>query len=239
MSLLRNQIAIALCIGVISLIAATDAGAQTFADWAQTPPMGWNSWDVYGSSVRESEVRANADYMAENLLQHGWEYVVVDIRWYVSNENDHSYNQSNPVFNYDTNGRLLPATGRFPSADGGGGTNLGFKPLADYVHSLGLKFGIHLMRGINQDVWDADLPIAKSTYSARDIQRNVWDNNQLDTGATWLHDNYGMEKTAAAQAYYDSMLELYASWGVDYVKIDDMLRDFGHPNDSYYGTAQK
>lgn len=207
--------------------------AQAFENWATTPPMGWNSWDSYGSSVMESEVRANADYMAENLLEYGWKYVVVDIRWYVSNENDHSYNQSNPVYNYDANGRLLPAINRFPSADGAG-QNLGFKPLADYVHSQGLKFGVHLMRGINQQVWNADLPIANSPYSTQDITRNRWANGQVDTGATWLHDNYGMEKTAAAQAYYDSMFELYASWGVDYVKIDDMLRDFAHPNDSYY-----
>jgi len=234
LSLHRSHFTTTLSITVISFAVATRAGAQPFAGWAQTPPMGWNSWDSYGSSVTEPEVRANAQYIADNLLEYGWEYVVVDIRWYVSNENDHSYNQSNPIYNYDANGRLLPAVNRFPSANGGGGTNVGFKPLADYVHSLGLKFGIHLMRGINHDVWDADLPIANAPYTARDIQRNTWDNGQVDRGATWLHDNYGMEKTAAAQAYYDSMFELYASWGVDYVKIDDMLRDFGHPNDSYY-----
>ena len=213
---------------------ATDAPAQSFPDWADTPPMGWNSWDSYGSSVTETEVQANADYMAANLKQYGWEYVVIDIRWYVSNPNDHSYNQFNPIFNYDANGRLLPATNRFPSADGGAGQNLGFKPLADYIHGLGLKFGVHMMRGINQDVWNADLPIANSAYTTQDITRNTWNSGQVDTGATWLHDNYGMEKTPAAQAYYDSMFDLYASWGVDYVKMDDMLRDFGHPNDSYY-----
>jgi alpha-galactosidase len=210
------------------------AAAQEFADWAQTPPMGWNSWDSFGSSVVESEVRANADYMTANLLQHGWDHVVVDIRWYVSNENDHSYNQSNPIYNYDANGRLQPAVNRFPSASGGVGVNLGFKPLADQMHSQGLKFGIHLMRGINQDVWEADLPIADSPYTTRDIVRNTWASGSIDTGATWLHDNYGMEKTPAAQAYYDSMFKQYAAWGVDYVKIDDMLRDFAHPNDSYY-----
>jgi alpha-galactosidase len=234
LSLIRHHIALALLWGIFSFAGGSGIVAQTFPDWAQTPPMGWNSWDSYGSSVTEPEVRANADYMAENLMEFGWEYVVVDIRWYVSNENDHSYNQSNPIYNYDANGRLLPATNRFASAAGGGGQNLGFKPLADYVHSQGLKFGVHLMRGINQQVWNADLPIANSPYSTRDITRNIWSGGQVDTGATWLHDNYGMEKTAAAQAYYDSMLELYASWGVDYVKIDDMLRDFAHPNDSYY-----
>jgi alpha-galactosidase len=221
-------------LGLLGFFQGASVIAQSFPNWAQTPPMGWNSWDSYGSSVTEPEVRANAEYMANNLSQYGWEYVVVDIRWYVSNENAHSYNQTNPIYNYDANGRLLPAANRFSSADGGAGGNLGFKPLADYMHSLGLKFGIHLMRGINQDVWNANLPIANSNYTTQDIQRNTWSGGGVDTGATWLHDNYGMEKTAAAQAYYDSMFDLYASWGVDYVKIDDMLRDFAHPNDSYY-----
>jgi alpha-galactosidase len=220
--------------GAISAVAGAPAVGQTFESWAPTPPMGWNSWDSFGSSVVESEVRANADYMAQNLLQFGWDHVVVDIRWYVGNEFNNSYNQSNPSFNYDANGRLLPAMNRFPSANGGASGNLGFKPLADYMHGQGLKFGIHLMRGINQQVWNANLPIANSEFSTRDIVRNVWTSGNVDTGATWLHDNYGMEKTPAAQAYYDSMFQLYASWGVDYVKIDDMLRDFAHPNDSYY-----
>jgi hypothetical protein len=48
---------------------------------AATPPMGWNSWDCYGTTVTEAEVKANADYMAQHLKQHGWQYVVVDIQW--------------------------------------------------------------------------------------------------------------------------------------------------------------
>ena len=49
---------------------------------AQTPPMGWNSWDCYGASVTEQELRQNIDYMAEHLKSHGWEYIVCDIQWY-------------------------------------------------------------------------------------------------------------------------------------------------------------
>lgn len=48
---------------------------------AQTPPMGWNSWDCYGAAVDETTVRQNAAYMAEHLKEFGWEYVVVDIQW--------------------------------------------------------------------------------------------------------------------------------------------------------------
>jgi len=54
-----------------------------FYQWAATPPMGWNSWDCYGPTVTEAEVKANADYMSQYLKPFGWEYIVVDIRWYV------------------------------------------------------------------------------------------------------------------------------------------------------------
>lgn len=49
---------------------------------ALTPPKGWNSWNIYGASVTEQEVRNNAQVMAEKLKAYGWEYVVVDIQWY-------------------------------------------------------------------------------------------------------------------------------------------------------------
>lgn len=90
------------------------------------------------------------------------------------------------------------------------------------------------MRGINQTIWKADLPIADSSFTTKDIQRSTWSNGDVDTGATWLHDNYGMKQNPTAQAYYDALFKLYASWGVDYVKADDLLRDYAHPNDSYY-----
>lgn len=51
-------------------------------EFAKTPPKGWNSWDVYGASVTEEEVKRNADIMAEKLKVYGWDYVVVDIQWY-------------------------------------------------------------------------------------------------------------------------------------------------------------
>ena len=109
--------------------------------------MGWNSWDCYGPTVVEDEVKANADYMAEKLAVYGWEYVVVDIRWFVENDKAGGYNQTNPIYVYDEWGRYTPALNRFPSAANGGG----FRALADYVHGKGLKFGIHLMMGIAQN----------------------------------------------------------------------------------------
>ena len=87
----------------------------TFRNWAATPPLGWNSWDCYGPTVTEAETKANADYMAKNLKISGWEYVVVDIRWYVGNDTAHGYNERDPDLNLDQYGRFVPAPNRFPS----------------------------------------------------------------------------------------------------------------------------
>src|SRR5208283_144854 len=87
-----------------------------FLEWAATPPLGWNSWDCYGPTVTESEVKANADYMAKYLKGSGWNYIVIDIRWYVENDKPHGYNEKDPIYVMDEYGRLLPSPLRFPSA---------------------------------------------------------------------------------------------------------------------------
>ena len=110
---------------------------------APTPPMGWNSWDCYGAGVTEKALRENARFMAAHLLPYGWNTLVCDIQWYEPQAKGNEYNNFAPVC-MDDYGRLLPAENRFPSAAGG----KGFGPIADYCHSLGLRFGIHIMRGI-------------------------------------------------------------------------------------------
>jgi hypothetical protein len=179
---------------------------------ALTPPMGWNSWDCYGPTVREDEVKANADYMAEHLLRYGWDTVVVDIQWYEPNAKSHGY-RPNAELVMDEYGRLLPAVNRFPSAANGAG----FKPLADYVHGKGLKFGIHILRGIPRQAVRLNLPIYDSDYHAEDIVNSA-------SVSSWIDDMYGIDMSkAGAQAYYDSIAALYASWGVDFIKADDIL----------------
>jgi hypothetical protein len=183
-----------------------------FHSWAPTPPIGWNSWDCYGPTVTEAEVKANADYMAKNLKEFGWEYIVVDIRWYVENDHPGGYNQKDPVFVMDEYGRLTPALNRFPSASEG----KGFKPLADYIHSLGLKFGIHVMRGIPVMAVQKNTPIQGTGISAQDIY-------SPDDQCPWLKDMYTIVAgKKGAQEYYNSILKLYASWEVDFVKVDDL-----------------
>ena len=182
---------------------------------AQYPPMGWNSWDCFGAAVTEDAVRANAEYMAKHLRPFGWEYVVVDIQWYQPTATTHAYEPFSDV-RMDGFGRLLPAENRFPSAAGGAG----FRPLADYVHALGLRFGIHIMRGLPRMAAHRRLPILNGAFTCDQAA----DPNSI---CAWNPDMYGLRcDLPSAQAYYDSIFSLYASWGVDYVKCDDIAREY-------------
>jgi alpha-galactosidase len=193
----------------LSILTATPFASDSFP--APTPPMGWNSWDSYGTTVREEQVKANADWMAEHLAKHGWKYIVVDIQWYEPNAQGHDYAPGAPL-TMDEYGRLLPAVNRFPSSANGAG----FKPLADYIHSKGLKFGIHIMRGVPRQAAERNLPIKGTPYHAADIA-------DKENACRWNPDMWGVDTTKpGAQAYYDSIAELYASWGVDFIKADDM-----------------
>lgn len=205
-------------IGLTALFAQNAvAQSSEFKQWAKTPPMGWNSWDCYGPTVTESEVKANADYMADKLKNHGWEYIVVDIRWFVENDKAGGYNETDPRYVMDQYGRYLPAVNRFPSAKDG----KGFKSLADYVHSKGLKFGIHIMRGISKEAVAKKMPIKGTAGITADQIYST------DLQCKWLRDNYTVvADKPGAQEYYDSLFELYASWGVDFIKIDDLSRPY-------------
>ena len=176
---------------------------------AATPPMGWNSYDSYGTTVNEAQVKANARWLADHLKRFGWRYVVVDMEWFVTNPTP-AGNSKHSEYTMDEFGRYTPALNRFPSAANGAG----FKPLADYVHALGLKFGLHILRGIPRQAVEKDLPIADSDYHA---------SQAADRSATcpWNPDNYGIDaSTPAGQAYYSSIAHMYAAWGVDFVKAD-------------------
>ncbi len=202
---------------LFTLVFIANLFAQSgFKSWAKTPPMGWNSWDCFGPTVVESEVKANADYMSKHLKKAGWEYIVVDIRWYVGNDHAHGYNEKDPDYVLDEYGRFQPAANRFPSAAGG----KGFKPLADYIHQKGLKFGIHIMRGVPVEAIKRDLPILGSKTRVKDIYSK-------ELQCKWLKDMYTVVAgREGAQEYYNSLFQLYASWGVDFIKIDDLSRPY-------------
>lgn len=200
-----------------SLLSVEGSGKGDFKEWALTPPMGWNSWDCYGPTVEEHEVKANADYLAENLKKHGWEYIVVDIRWFVENDKAGGYNQTDPIYVLDEYGRYQPAANRFPSA----ANEAGFKKLADYIHSQGLKFGIHIMRGVPKEAVARKLPVKGTNGITADQIYSP------ELQCEWLRDNYTIAANKqGAQEYYNSIMDLYASWGVDFIKIDDLSRPY-------------
>ena len=193
-----------LCVA-ICLLSVPSAPAESKLV-APTPPMGWNSWDSYGLTIDEKDFRANSEVLA-GMKQFGWLYTVIDEGWYM--QDPFAATTAQQKYLYDDHGLLLPVVERFPSA----ANNAGFKPLADWVHSLGLKFGIHIVRGIPKEVVERNLPIAGSKFLAPEA---------ADREATcpWNDANYGVADNAAGQAYYDSMIKRYAEWGVDYIKVD-------------------
>jgi hypothetical protein len=183
---------------------------------ALTPPMGWNSYDAFGDNVVESEVLANARYVAEKLQPVGWDTVVVDYCWSDPGAHDNNRNaRASAPLVADQFGRLLPATNRFPSAVDG----QGFKPIADQVHALGLKFGIHIMRGIPRNSVKANLPIEGSNFTAVEA-------GNTNSKCVWCPDMFGVSSNAAGQAWYDSCARLWAGWGVDYIKVDDLSEPY-------------
>ncbi|HAH61769.1 MAG TPA: alpha-galactosidase [Treponema sp.] len=202
-------------------------------DAAPFPPMGWNSYDYYNTMVNETQVRGNADYMARNLKQYGWEYIVIDIQWSdpdAGTDNGHYQYIPFSTFCLDEWSRQIPAPNRFPSSAGG----KGFAPLADYVHSLGLKFGIHIMRGIPR--YAAHNHLAVKTHDGSRVTADKIANPY--SVSKWNPDMYGVDWTKeGAQDYYDSVFELYASWGVDFVKVDDICNTNMYPQNPY--SAEK
>lgn len=195
---------------------------------APTPPMGWNSFDAYDCRINEKEFKNIVDYLAQNLKQHGWEYAVIDYCWF--NDNPGGWNNPNkryghPDIRLDSHGkpidrlcmdeysRLIPSVKRFPSSANG----KGFKPIADYVHSKGMKFGIHIMRGIARQAYFQKSRIMGSKATAYDIAE------PFDT-CKWCNNMYGVDASKeGAQEYYNSIFKLYAEWGVDFIKADDTM----------------
>lgn len=192
-----------------------------------SPPMGWNSWDCYGAAVNEEQLLGNAAYMAKHLLKYGWEYIVCDIQWYEPNANGNDYNAFTELC-MDEFSRLIPAPNRFPSSAGG----RGFRPIADKIHEMGLKFGIHIMRGIPRQAVHRNTKLLGTEKTARDIAQSY-------SVCPWNTDMYGVDvQKDGAQAYYDSLFSMYAAWGVDFVKVDDIANTEFLPANPYSARAE-
>ena len=203
---------------ICCMISVSAVFAQTKKDyhaWATTPPLGWNSWDCFGTTVTEQQIKEQADAMAKYLLPSGYKYLTVDIQWYEPEAKGHAYDPK-AVLTMDEYGRLTPGLKKFPSAADG----KGFKPLADYVHSKGLKFGIHIMRGIPRQAVEKITPVLGTAVKSQDIALT-------NSRCAWNPDMYGVDATKPeGQAYYNSIVQMYADWGVDFIKCDDISRPY-------------
>jgi alpha-galactosidase len=105
---------------LLACAAVLSAQDKRSANLALTPPMGWNSWNKFGCNVSADMVKGMADAMVKSGMKDaGYQYVVIDDCWQVERDKD---------------ANIIPDPKRFPD---------GIKPVADYVHSLGLKFGIY------------------------------------------------------------------------------------------------
>ena len=188
---------------------------EKYHQWASTPPLGWNSWDCFGTTVTEQQIKEQADAMAKYLLPSGYNYLTVDIQWYEPESKGHAYDPK-AMLTMDEYGRLTPGLKKFPSvADG-----KGFKHLADYVHAKGLKFGIHIMRGIPRQAVEKNTPVLGTKVKAQDIAIK-------SSTCAWNPDMYGVNANSPeGQAYYNSIVQMYADWGVDFIKCDDISRPY-------------
>jgi alpha-galactosidase len=180
------------------------------------PPKGWNSFDSYGWSVNEDEFKEGVEFCDKHLKQFGYDIMTVDFCW----SHPGADSRPNPdiadtavELNMDCYGRLLPSEDRFPSAKDGNG----FAPLAEFVHGKGMKFGIHIMRGIPKQAVDKKTQIKGTDLTAAAAA----DTDGLH--CWWLDQMHPLDMTKnCAQAYLDSLFELYSAWGVDFVKVDDL-----------------
>ncbi|KAI9117048.1 hypothetical protein K1719_012047 [Acacia pycnantha] len=164
---------------------------------ARVPPRGWNSYDSFCWTISEEEFLQSAEVISKRLNAHGYKYVVVDYLWY-RRKVEGAYTDSLGFDVIDEWGRMIPDPQRWPSSKGG----KGFKEVADKVHSMGLKFGIHVMRGISTQAVNANTPI--------------------------IDPRKGVAYTESARGWKSllrSLYEQYASWGVDYVKHDCVFGD--------------
>ncbi len=211
-----------LCFGV-----GASGRAQQPMSVAPTPPMGWNSWDSYGLTITEAQFRANVDVLRTRLKPFGWQYAVIDEGWFLVNPQDRP-TPDKLVYAIDEHGRYVPVEARFPSAGVAGAKvaeasapgmlparveETSFAALGAWVHAQGLKFGIHIVRGIPRASVDRNLPVADSSFHAEDAA------DKSDV-CPWDPTNWGVQDNAAGQAWYDSLLKQYAAWGVDYLKVD-------------------
>ncbi|GLJ05273.1 hypothetical protein SUGI_0015090 [Cryptomeria japonica] len=205
----------------ITLMCGASSGEQR----ASVPPRGWNSYDSFSWIISEDEFLANAQIMAEKLLPFGYEYAVLDFLWYRKREPGASV--GSPGFDViDEWGRPVPDPKRWPSSVGGAGLKL----VAERVHSMGLYFGLHVMRGISTQAVKANTPILGPQGVAYEENGRIWrarDIALVRQTCGWMPKCFMSvnTKVEAGRVFLRSLYQQYADWGVDFVKHDCVFGD--------------
>ena len=179
---------------------------------SSAPLLGWNSYDCYGSHINEKYTNENLDAFIKKLKPYGYEYFVLDAGWYrhydLKPGEEWPTDGDKAYLNIDKYGRFIPSEVLFPN---------GLKAIIDKAHKHGIKFGLHMMRGIPREAVEKNRPIKGTAYSAKDIA-------DVNDTCVWSSLMYGVDMDKpGAQEYYNSVLELHAEWGVDFIKYDDIV----------------
>ncbi|KHN29020.1 Alpha-galactosidase [Glycine soja] len=213
-------------LALFSLSVSSQNISESGLQQASLPPRGWNSYDSFCWTISEDEFLQSAEMVSQRLKAHGYQFVVVDYLWYRKKVKG-AYPDSLGFDVIDEWGRMIPDPGRWPSSIGG----KGFSEVANKVHSLGLKFGIHVMRGISTQAVNANTPILDITKGgAYQESGRVWRAKDIampERACAWMPHGFMSVNTklGAGRAFLKSLYEQYAAWGVDLVKHDCVFGD--------------
>jgi hypothetical protein len=187
--------------GLLQKASAEDNGLE------RTPVLGWSSWSFMRKHPTAAKMKAQALAMHDSGLQKiGYQYVNLDDFWY------QCPGPQGP--NVDAYGRWITDPSKFPAE----GDADGIKVVADYIHSLGMKFGIYVTPGISRQAVSRKTPIKGTSYTAAQIaEPSVKENNYNCKGMVRIDYN-----KPGAQEYTNSWVDMLAAWGIDYIKIDGM-----------------
>lgn len=190
-----------------ALVVGLQSGRAEDNGLGRTPVLGWSSWSFLREKPTAAKLEAQARALQNSGLQNiGYEYINLDDFWYQC-----PGSQGPNVGPY---GRWVTDPSRFPPQ---GDTN-GIKVVADYLHSLGLKFGIYVTPGISKQAVSKNTPIQGTSYTAAQIaEPSVKESNYNCHGMVGINYN-----KPGAQAFINSWADMLAGWGVDYIKIDGM-----------------
>ena len=187
--------------GTLHNASAEDNGLE------RTPVLGWSSWSFIRKDPTADKMKAQALALHNSGLQKlGYEYINLDDFWY------QCPGPQGP--NVDPYGRWITDPAKFPPQ----GETDGIKVVADYIHSLGMKFGIYVTPGLSKQAVSRNTPIKGTSYTAAQIaEPSVTENNYNCKGMIRIDYN-----KPGAQEYTNSWADMLAAWGIDYIKIDGM-----------------